>query len=75
MTIIHQPEVDPCPEPPIDEPLFVTVPVVKGCLRCGGTHKNVKFKLFKKANWKIDNNVRWAMCPETQEPMLLKVVQ
>lgn len=44
---------------------------VENCARCGTGHKNIKFAKLKKpcVSW-----THWAICPETGEPILLKIV-
>ena len=44
---------------------------VENCARCGTGHKDIKFAKLKRAcaSW-----THWAICPETGEPIMLKVV-
>jgi hypothetical protein len=44
------------------------VSLVKNCARCGGMHANVLFKSFGKRPGKYTH---FAICPTTQEPILM----
>lgn len=44
---------------------------VKGCVRCGGGHRDIEFSKFTNSV-QIQQHVLnfWAMCPATAEPIL-----
>jgi hypothetical protein len=54
---------------PKPDPLLLNV---TGCLRCGGNHKALKFKLFKRPS--PTEFKRWAMCPVAKEPLMQAMV-
>lgn len=45
---------------------------VTGCARCGMEHKNLKFERLSNPadEWKW-----WSICPNTGQPILLKIVE
>jgi hypothetical protein len=45
---------------------------VRGCARCGGDHRAVLFKPFRRA---CDPFTHWAACPRTGEPILLLITE
>lgn len=45
---------------------------VRGCARCGKMHKNILFLRLKKPT---TDKTHWSLCPNTQEPILLKIVE
>jgi hypothetical protein len=44
------------------------VDIIKNCARCGGMHANVLFKSFTRPP---DKYSYFAICPTTQEPILM----
>lgn len=50
--------------------------IVKGCARCGGNHKNVIVKKFRKPIftgtyfW-----THWWTCPKTKEPVIAREIE
>lgn len=44
---------------------------IRSCARCGGDHDDIAFKMFARPAGEISH---WAMCPKTNEPLLLKVI-
>lgn len=47
------------------------VTTVRCCARCGGDHESRVFTPFARP---CDDMTHWALCPETEAPILLKVV-
>ena len=45
---------------------------LSNCARCGKSHKDIEFLKFKK---KADDYTHWAMCPNTDEPILCVVMK
>lgn len=63
-----------------DKTLFdetVTTTLVH-CARCGGHHDNLPFKIFTRPVMEHADirpaYTHWAMCPESKQPILLKVL-
>jgi hypothetical protein len=50
---------------------LIEIVKVTGCARCGKTHKNLKFKPFDK---KFRDFTHWVLCPNSLDPILLKIV-
>jgi hypothetical protein len=48
----------------------VVIKNIAACARCGGTHKAVRFQPFTKPP---ENATHWASCPQTGEPILIRV--
>ena len=48
----------------------ITVPDVIHCVRCGDDHKDVVFAPFLRPAGELTH---WAKCPNTGEPILMKV--
>jgi len=42
---------------------------IQQCARCGGSHPDLNFQPFSSPNPTYDY---WAVCPTTQEPILLR---
>ncbi len=57
----------------------VTVKVLNGCARCNGIHVDIDFKMFTFYPQFAGNDgamfTHWAMCPETNEPILMRIEQ
>jgi len=51
---------------------------IQHCARCQGTHERMKFIQFKRAVYQQEDGVcrytHWAMCPTTNEPILMRVL-
>ena len=48
---------------------------VRGCARCGGEHPELPFKKFERPVFIDDMEITlWAMCPVTEEPILMAIV-
>jgi hypothetical protein len=49
---------------------------VHGCARCGEDHKDMDFRAFRSPIFDSDGSVwtHWAICPNFDEPVLLKQV-
>lgn len=45
---------------------------VRGCARCGGEHLRLEFLPFHRP---VGLDTHWAPCPQTEEPVLLRVVR
>ncbi len=45
---------------------------IKGCVRCGGNHKPLNAKRFRKPH---KGYTFWATCPSTKDPILVKVTK
>lgn len=46
---------------------------ISNCARCGGNHVAMKFEPLKRAM--VEHSLtHWAMCPITQEPVLLGIL-
>ena len=59
---------------PISKPMDgdIVVKNLSGCARCGGRHQNLRFS--KLTISQPDSHSHWAMCPCTNQPVMLKVV-
>lgn len=44
---------------------------VKNCARCGKNHKDITFMRFKNPP---TTHTHWSMCPNANEPILMKMV-
>jgi len=45
---------------------------INGCARCGKNHNYLEIKKFKKNP--VRNNTHFAVCPNTKEPILIKIL-
>jgi len=45
---------------------------INSCARCGGTHVDI---IFKKINVPCRDMTHWVLCPNTKEPIMLRIVQ
>jgi hypothetical protein len=58
-----------------DEKTIIKIMVIN-CARCGESHE-VNFAKFSLEGVDINGDIftHWGMCPETSEPILLKIVE
>lgn len=62
------------PAAPEQADLFVEVPNLQGCARCGKDHR-VRFKELQRPMVAGDSTLtHWAICPTTGEPIMMRFV-
>jgi ribosomal protein S27AE len=52
----------------------ITLPILKDCPRCGGTHYTLHFRRLRRpieCDWEVFRH--WVSCPKTGEPILLAI--